>query len=655
MLNNKNRKYKTIIPFVINNGHFNKEKTLREVKRANADMLLLAINPDEGYYFSSPNSLLLIKECVEYYRQNGFEVGVWLGESFGHSTVFKSETKTGKYYNRRFIADGKYVDCRCPLDEEFIKDCEEWVVSVAKCNPDLILWDDDFRMSNNEHGLGCCCEKHMEKIQAELGESITVEDLRDKVFLGGKNAYRDAWIKVQEGSANYFSQRMRNALNRVNDTIRMGACTASTALDGGIDFIERAKILAGNTKAFIRLLGAPYIAWNVCPSRCSLGEIIEIERTEFAWCKEIKNRADMEIVSEGDTYPRPRYTTPAAYIECFDMILRADQNTDGIMKYIMDYHSDADYEQGYINFAEKNQSVYRMIDEMFAGKTVTGVNPISIQKTFETSVSKSCDKRSIELMTAHFNNPCNKLLATCTIPTAHGGDGVNVIFGDNAKYIDEEILNRGSIIDLEAAKILIGRGVDIGILKIGESIEDYGKGFGTLPNQYFKDEAQYVCLEGWAGQKEITLDEKATVQTEYLLEGDLSKRHTGIFSYTNAKGQRFTVLPVEAQMAADRLGYFTDYAMKRLLIKNINATKPLDAYILGDFPYLYMMTARDENSLSVGVWDLSVDRADGVEITVTGEYKTVKFYNCQGEYKDGKVIVRSTIYPYEFAGVVLTK
>ena len=65
MLNNENRKYKTIIPFVINNGHFNKEKTLREVKRANADMLLLAINPDEGYYFSSPNSLLLITLASE--------------------------------------------------------------------------------------------------------------------------------------------------------------------------------------------------------------------------------------------------------------------------------------------------------------------------------------------------------------------------------------------------------------------------------------------------------------------------------------------------------------------------------------------------------------------------------------------------------------
>lgn len=305
------RNYTTIIPFVITNGHFAKEKTLAELKRTNADTVALAIEPEENFLFSSPKSLALIKDCIDYYRENGYRVFVWLGESFGHATIFKTEPMTGKYLNRRFIADGKYVDCRCPFDEEFIQDCQKWVVDIAKCNPDLILWDDDFRMSNNEHGLGCCCEKHMSAMQAELDEKIDVEELCKKVFLGGKNKYRDAWIKVQESSANYFSMRMREACDSVDNRIRMGACTASTALDGGIDLIERAKILAGETKPFMRLLGAPYIAWNNCPSRCSLGEIIEIERTAFAWCK----GQDIEMVSEGDTYPRPRYTTPAAYIE----------------------------------------------------------------------------------------------------------------------------------------------------------------------------------------------------------------------------------------------------------------------------------------------------------------------------------------------------
>lgn len=337
------------------------------------------------------------------------------------------------------------------------------------------------------------------------------------------------------------------------------------------------------------------------------------------------------------------------------MILRADQQTGGIMKYIMDYCSDADYEKGYVDFVERNQPIYDMIDNLFVGKTTTGVNPISIQKTFETAISTACDRRSIELMTAHFNNPCNKLLSTCTIPTAHGGDGVNVIFGDNARYIDLSLLNRGSIIDLQAAQILMERCVDVGIVKIGAPIERYGKGFGTLPVQYYKEEKQYVRLEGWAGQRELTLAESADVQTEYLLGSDFNNRYAGIFSYTNAAGQKFTVLPVEAQAAADRLGYFTDYAMKRLLVKNINTMQPLDACILGDFPYLYLMTAKDENSLSIGAWDLSMDRADNVEITIAGEYKQAEFFNCKGEYKDGKIRLISTIYPYEFAGVLLKK
>ena len=116
------RNYRTIIPFVVTNGHFSKEKSLVELKRTNADTVALAIEPEDGFVFSSPKSLALLTELISYYRENGYSVFVWLGESFGHSTVFKEEATTGKYLNRRFIADGKYVDCRCPLDEEFIKD-----------------------------------------------------------------------------------------------------------------------------------------------------------------------------------------------------------------------------------------------------------------------------------------------------------------------------------------------------------------------------------------------------------------------------------------------------------------------------------------------------------------------------------------------------
>ncbi len=52
--------YKVTVPTVINNGHFNKVKTLDEFKRSGAHRIALAIRREDDYAFSSPNSLKLL-------------------------------------------------------------------------------------------------------------------------------------------------------------------------------------------------------------------------------------------------------------------------------------------------------------------------------------------------------------------------------------------------------------------------------------------------------------------------------------------------------------------------------------------------------------------------------------------------------------------
>lgn len=47
---------KITVPIIVTNGHFNKEKTLSELKRAGADRVALAIDREIGHSFSSPKS-----------------------------------------------------------------------------------------------------------------------------------------------------------------------------------------------------------------------------------------------------------------------------------------------------------------------------------------------------------------------------------------------------------------------------------------------------------------------------------------------------------------------------------------------------------------------------------------------------------------------
>ena len=89
--------YKITVPTVITNGHFDKEKTLSEIKRSGAQRIALAIERELDYAFSSPGNLKLLKELISYYKSNGLETVVWLGETLGHGSF---ESKGNSKYDK---------------------------------------------------------------------------------------------------------------------------------------------------------------------------------------------------------------------------------------------------------------------------------------------------------------------------------------------------------------------------------------------------------------------------------------------------------------------------------------------------------------------------------------------------------------------------
>ena len=111
--------YKVTVPTIITNGHFNKEKTLTELKRCNADRIALAVNREVEEAFSSQESLMLLKENLDYFRKNGFETLVWLGETIGHT--FRPVIE-GAPYRHIYTLDHGETNSFCPLDENFRKD-----------------------------------------------------------------------------------------------------------------------------------------------------------------------------------------------------------------------------------------------------------------------------------------------------------------------------------------------------------------------------------------------------------------------------------------------------------------------------------------------------------------------------------------------------
>ena len=132
----------------------------------------------------------------------------------------------------------------------------------SSCGNAGIQFDDDFRYGHLDGGmLGCACKNHLDYVGKLLGEPIDRETLQKHALSGGKNKYRDAWQESKGYYFELFSKEMREAVDAVNPNIRMGLCSCMTTWDiDGTDAATLSRILAGNTKPFLRTIGAPYWA-----------------------------------------------------------------------------------------------------------------------------------------------------------------------------------------------------------------------------------------------------------------------------------------------------------------------------------------------------------------------------------------------------------
>lgn len=626
--------YKTTLPVIFRTEWFDKEKTLKQIKKVGAERITLSLAREIEHKFSSPEILEKLAEYIKFFKENGLEIIVWLGETLGHT---RREPIPGADYTFIRQLSGGKIYAMCPKDKNFTADFCSWVQKVAMCGADMIMLDDDFRLTTRGGSMGCCCDLHMEAMRKELGEDIRVEDLKKLVFSGGPNKYRKAWLKVQKDSMVDFAKAIRAALDEVNPDVRLNFCGVCDWYLNGGGTIDIIKAMAGNTKPFIRTMGAPY--WQR-----PLGEIIEYERMQAHWL----SNEEIEVFSEGDTFPRPRFATAASKLECFDTALRADGTNDGILKYVFDIVSDAEYETGYVDAAAKNKWLHDEIDRLFDGKKAVGLRPYNNYNILETEyLPENAD--NIDYVLNYFYCPSAVFTTVNSLPTAFDGNGVNVIFGENARHIDVDDLKNGSIIDVKAAQIFTSMGIDVGLEKIIDKEEYITKGFSDWPREDFPEEDRFVRLDA-TGKYEIVETKVDAKVLSYVIFG--GKRSPLAYIYENADGMRFLVY---AFVASDskKIGWMHSYSRRRQIVSKLSWLGKAEdnIYIDGNYPYMYILAKRDDNSMSVGLWNLFEDVAENVRVKIgTEKYKDIEFVNCTGHIEGDTVIIESTIIPYSFAG-----
>ena len=638
--------YSVYIPVMLREN-FPMQETLDEIKRAECTKVFLSsarsfIDTPEGKRINPHKFEKELKTIIKEYESNGIECGYWIGESMGHGGE-----SSEKFAYESFVSLGSESTCGfCCADEKFIEDVTEWAKMAARAGARIIIIDDDWRM--HSHGLdfyaGCLCKSHVKKYCSIVGEDLTADDIKKKVYSGGKSKYRDAWMKMLRDDMLYLARKYREAVDTVNPECRMGLCLAPSVIGlDGADFMEICDALAGpNTKPFLRLIGAPYWA----KTGEELANVVTIERMIAKWTESWQKKTGAEILFEGDVYPRPRFMTPAAYLEIADSVCRADSHFTGILKYMLDYAASPRYETGYIDKHVKDSALFHNIERMFSGKTITGIRPIEYYKLFRNQELFDDPLESNNYAYNCFRGFSTKYLTSTSVPLSFD-EGVPAVFGENAKYVKEEDIKDGAILDATAADILAKRGIDVGVRMQGISDKkeamyaDNGSGLET----HTKSGEITVNIGGKFAL--FSVDEKAEIL------GRFSDGRISAARYENKNGQKFAIYFIVSNPdPAEKSTLFRNYIRQEEMYENAEwiSGKKLLAKITGS-PDVYIITAYDDNEVAVGIWNMFPDAIDRPEVYLPYEPAGIEFTSCSGKLENNKVLL-SELAPFGFAGFV---
>ena len=609
-----------------------RNRYLEILKEAKADRIFLCCK--------ELDKVPALKTNIAFFKENGFEVGIWVGPTIGHGGALLNggaEDAQPQFSPLVNLAGEALAETNCPLDTDFQKRTAKLLAAFATTGASVILIDDDFRMSQHGKEFCCACPLHLKRMSEICGEEVTIELLNEKAFKGKKNKYRDAWLKAQGDSMMEFAKALRAEVEKTNPSVTLAFCTAHSpwGIDGA-DIAGITRILAGNTPPVLRLHGAPY--WTPIGDN-SYAEVFSIARMFASFvCDE-----GFDLMAEGDVYPRPRYNTPAATLELFDAVIRADKKHNGILKYMVDYTAGPEFETGYVKRHKRDLPFFEKLGEFFKNGADCGVRVlVSPGKVSDYDFSLSVPSQKSPYPSAAI------LLGRNSIPTTFSGEGIcYAAFGEGARELNESSLNRGVILDGVGAAILAEKGIDVGI----ESFDS----FGTRKLSYMEtDDPSEIGAIRRGECRMLNAKLKDSVRP-VLYATENGEKVVFAYSYENEKAQRFLVYLYDGGSLPKLAGVLCNYAQQLVLSKEVEwvSGKKLPVSCPKN-PDLYVMCERNGDSLSVLLLNCFADKILTPRIKLDKEYSSVECAECEAEVIGDELVFKSDIEAFGFAAFRLS-
>lgn len=623
------------------------------LQQARADRVFLCPGNPYGDTEQLAEIQRTLAENITYYTENGLEVGVWIG-GLGHGGMLSHETtaRVGNYTRIRGLGNGgEAEDSFCPLDPDFVAMYRNYVRVLAEAGAKMIQIDDDLRIAM--HGpvaIGCACPRHMEELNRRAKAAglakcdYTREELAAELFTGKPTPIRQIWLDLQGDTLRDFATALRQELDAIDPTIRLGHCACLSTWDtDGVDSIELARIFAGNTRPFLRLIGAAYWTDNRNFGTTGLGSIIDLERMQFAWCAE--HAPDIELMSEGDVYPRPRYNVPSSYVECFHQTLIANGTPD-ILKYMLDYTFDPAYETGYIRRHAHLRPLREQITEAFADTNPAG---IYVYEAMHKLADMDCTGYPEGALAYRLMPHAANFTGALSLPisfTKSKYTNVAMVVGENAKTVPADVVDMPLVLDAPAAMLLMERGFDIGLRKIEPMDKPATE---TYPAGCVTPDSTTLPVDTQGRFYHLSPDETAQIGSTY------NDSTPAVYRYIRKNGAPVVVYA----FAMESISYGSTMVKSYCRQAQLLSLLPDLAVTIQKEPGAYVIARQNEDKLVVGIWNFGHDYLLPEEITLSGRYTTVTpIGDTEARLFPATdttaVQLDKMIPPYGFAGFILT-
>lgn len=591
--------------------------------------------------------LSILERNICILKENGYEPMVW-AQAFGFGIPLdKEEAEKAEKFTRITDLDGVTLgDAMCPLDEGFMTYYRNLIQGAVKAGAKRIMLDDDLCLSVRP-GLGCSCDKHLKMLAAKMNRPIDRATLKRELFRGEKSELRSAWLQAMGDTLIGFCKAVRGFADEINPDIEMGFCAGYTSWDiEGADALTVTKVLAGKNAPFMRLTGAPYWAELRRFDGQGMAQIVEFTRMQRSWCE----GKGVEIFTENDSYPRPRYRVPAAVLETFDFMMAADSEI-GQLKYLYEYYSSPEYETGYVYNHLRNRENRNRVQKIMGSMPSKGIYVHGKMRKVESMQFPDVAPNAYETMMTAFSHAADMLSSACIPITYEKHAGVAAAFGDSGRTVDIEN-HAGYIIDYPAALLLKKRGVDTGVT---------GGEFTSVPfTEKFPESDDEVLLDGCiraSGYEKnnvfvnALISEKAQIESVFPVNG---KEIPASIRYENAQGQKFLVFLFDAGALKPNSGLSCSYYRQKQILDACEwMNDPVKAKIR-KHPSMYMIVKEDDQKRAVALANFSLDPAYDVKIETDTRDSMVEFIGVSGHKEENNVII-DVIQPWSTGCIVIRK